>query len=154
MSAAGLLWSTVLLLFLSLVLGHVLGNSLGTRLRDQASRQVAHDRASRTREPPDVIRLNVDAPRQLTGRARLNRMTLVMSAAGAVVGAQIGGVGVAAIYPQAPIGAALLGVVSSAVLGGFAGFLATSFLWVVRQALAEAHRGSAASNGSLVGEPR
>jgi hypothetical protein len=155
MSAVGLVWSAVILLFLSLVAAHVLGNSFGTRLRDQASREIALKRAAQPREPPDVIRLNVDAPRQLTERARLNRVTLVTSAGGALVGAEFGGAGLAAIYPQAPLGAVVLGVVSSAVLGGFAGFLASSFLSVVRQALAEAHRGSTpTATRSLAGGPR
>lgn len=155
MAAIGLFWSAVLLLVLCLVMAHVLGNSMGTRLREHANRQVEHDRALGRREPPDVIRLNVDAPRQLTQRIRLKRITLVMTVGGAVVGAEFGGAGLAAIHPQAPIGAVALGVVSSAVLGGFAGFLASSFLSVVRQALNEAHRGSTPpAKPPLASEPR
>jgi hypothetical protein len=143
MAALGLLWSAVLLLFLSLVAAHVIGNSLGTRLRDHASRQIAADRIARPRLPLQAIRPNVAAPEQLTGRAKLNRITLILTVGGALVGAELGGAGLAVVHPQASAAAVGLGVVSSAVLAGFAGFLASSFLWVVRQALAEAHRGAA-----------
>ncbi len=73
-----------------------------------------------------------------------------MTIGGALIGAEFGGLGLAAIYPRASVAAVTLGVVSSAVLGGFAGFLASSFLSVVRQALAEAHRGAAAATRRTV----
>jgi hypothetical protein len=143
MAGVGMIWSAVLLLFLSLIAAHVLGNSLGTKLRDQTSQQVEAERAARPPAPamPSPAEL-ADAPRRLTERTSLHRFTLVMAGLGAFVGAELGGVGAAAMYPQASNAAVALGVISAAVLGAFAGFLASSFLAVVRQALAEAHRGA------------
>jgi hypothetical protein len=65
-----------------------------------------------------------------------------MTCGGAAAGAFLGGPGLAAVYPDAGAAAVALGVASSAVLGGFAGFLASSFLSVTlkawREALAQA----------------
>lgn len=155
MSAIGLLWSTALVLFLGLILAHVLGNSLGTKLRDQASRQIDADRSLTPPTPCLPVRVNVEAPRRLTERTGLHRITLLMTVGGALVGGELGGLGLAAIYPRESIAAVGLGVISSAVLGAFAGFAASSFLSVVRQALAEAHRGAdSAVQQRMAGGPR
>ncbi|MGD9723668.1 MAG: hypothetical protein AB7O59_20205 [Pirellulales bacterium] len=150
MAAVGLLWSAVLSLFLGLVLAHVLGNSLGTRLRDRSTRQSAAEHAAGLRPSQASCKPLIAAPQQLTERVRLTRITLLLTVGGALVGAELGGVGVTVIHPQAAAGAMVLGIVSSGVLGGFAGFLGSSFLWVVRQALAEAHRGAAPAARPLV----
>jgi hypothetical protein len=137
MTAVGLWWSMAILLFLSLVLAHVLGNSLGTRLRDRASRCVLVDKMA-SREFAAPVRLQVAAPQRLTQRVRLHRITLVMAIGAAVVGAMLGGAGLFNLYPDASLAAIGLGVVSSAVLGAFAGFATSSFLSVAQQALREA----------------
>ncbi|MEX2114736.1 MAG: hypothetical protein WD845_16205 [Pirellulales bacterium] len=154
MASLGALWSAMLLLFLCLGAAHVIGNSLGTKLREHADQQILLDRASQPARSAEPVALGVAAPQQLTARRKLNRITLLMTIGGALVGAEFGGLGLAAIYPQASIAAVSLGVVSSAVLGALAGFLSSSFLWVVRQALAEAHRGAVASNCPTIREPR
>jgi hypothetical protein len=141
MAAIGLWLSAVLALFLSLLMAHVLGNSLGTRLRNETSRQIAVERGA-TSAAPVPIAWEVVAPKRLTQRTSLHRITLLMGIGGALVGGELGGVGFAAMYEQAPASAVALGVVSAGVLGAFAGFLASSFLSVVRQALAEAHQGA------------
>lgn len=137
MSALGAPGSLMLLLVVMLALAHVVGNSLGTRLRDQTSRRVGVARGARTGwlEPSRPV---VAAPQRLTQRARLSRIAPVISIGGALVGGTLGGVGVSEIYPQASLAAAGLGVVSSAVLGAFAGFLTSSFLSVAWLALREA----------------
>jgi predicted lipid-binding transport protein (Tim44 family) len=145
MASLGALWSAMLLLFLCLIAAHVVGNSLGTKLRDHTNQQIRFARAARPQRVAEAVASGVTAPEQLTRRAKLNRITLLMAIGGALVGAEFGGLGLAALYPRASIAAVTLGVISSAVLGAFAGFLASSFLSVVRQALAEAHRGAAAA---------
>jgi hypothetical protein len=152
MAAIGLWLSAVLALFLSLLMAHVLGNSLGTRLRDQTTRQIAAARDA-SAAGPAPIEWEVVAPKRLTQRARLNRITLLMGIGGALVGGELGGVGFAAMYDHAPVSAVALGVVSAGVLGAFAGFLASSFLSVVRQALAEAHQGANAPLRPRVAAP-
>ncbi len=147
MSAVGLLWSAMLALFLSLIAAHVFGNSVGTRLRDHTSHQLAERKVAGQRAVPVALNLNVAAPRQLTQRTKLKRITALMTICGAFVGAQFGGVALAAVHPQSSVAAVVLGVCSSAVLGGFAGFLASSFLSVIRQALAEAHHATTPQAG-------
>jgi hypothetical protein len=143
MATVGMFYSAMLALFLSLVGAHVVGNSLGTKLRDQTTQQIDAARAARPPAPAmSLPRDLANPPRRLTERARLHRITLVMGIGGAMLGGELGGVGLSATYPEAPISAVALGVVSSATLGAFVGFLTSSFLSVVRQALAEAHRGA------------
>ncbi len=137
MSALGTLWSLVLAMFLSLVLAHVLGNSLGTRLRDRASRHVSLERR-RGRFPVEATRPLVEAPKRLTERATLSRITPLASIGTSLAAATLGGVSLTAMYPKASLAAVGLGIVSSAVLGAFAGFIVTSFLSVACQALGEA----------------
>ncbi len=137
MAAVGLWWSMAILLFLSLVLAHVLANSLGTRLRDRASRCVLAEKMA-SREAAAPVQLQVAAPQRLTQRVRLHWITLVMAIGAAVVGATLGGAGLSSLYPDAGLAAIGVGVVSSAVLGAFAGFATSSFLSVAQQALREA----------------
>lgn len=141
MAAIGLWLSAVLALFLSLLMAHVLGNSLGTRLRNETSRQIASERSVAS-VAPAPLEWEVVAPKRLTQRTRLHRITLLMGIGGALIGGELGGVGFSAMYDPAPVSAVVLGVVSAGVLGAFAGFLASSFLSVIRQALAEAHQGA------------
>lgn len=150
MTAVGSVWSTVILLFLSLVLAHVLGNSLGTRLRDRASRQVAAETEGHSPTRAVAPRLENSEPGRLTQRTRLSRITLFMAMGGAVAAAFLGGTGLAGIYPEASAPAVALGAVSSAVLGAFAGFMASSFLSVTHQAWREAlsHCDSTAGSGA------
>jgi hypothetical protein len=137
MSALGTVWSMVILLFGCLVAGHVLGNSLGTRLRDGAPKRSGVSQALRDARFAVTHRSGVEGS-GLSQRTRLSRVTLVMSFGGATAGAFLGGTGLAAIYPDAGAPAVALGVVSSAVLGGFMGFLTSSFLSVTLKAWREA----------------
>jgi len=125
---------------LGLIACHVVGNSLGTRLRDQVSDHLReHPAAGRTRPSP------ADIPR--APATRLGRKTrvvgwplLVVSTAGGVTAAVIGGREfAAAAWREIPLREWLLACGSFAVLGGFLAFMAASFLGVLLQALVEAH---------------
>ena len=137
MAALGSSWSIIILLFGCLVAGHVIGNSLGTRLRDGAPR---YEKLSLAAFDARVGPAHSPAAQGggLSRRIRLSRVTLVMTFGGASAGAFLGGTGLAAIYPEAGASAVALGVVSSAVLGGFVGFLTSSFLSVTLRAWREA----------------
>ena len=141
MSVLGTVWSVAILLFGCLVAGHVLGNSLGTRLRDGAPKRSGVSHAPRDARFTATHRSSIEGS-GLSRRTRLSRITLVMAFGGGAAGAFLGGTGLAAIYPDAGAPAVALGVVSSAVLGGFMGFLTSSFLSVTlkawREALAQA----------------
>ena len=135
MTAVGSVWSLAILLLLALVSAHVVGNAVGTKLRDRSARRpVFHPSAA---PPRDFA-----SPKRLTEPARLHWITLVTSGGGALAGGYFGGSALANSYPDATTAAVVLGVASTAVLGGFAGFAASSFLAVMRQALSEAHAGS------------
>ena len=140
MTAVGSVWSLAILLLLALVSAHVVGNAVGTKLRDRSVRRpIVHPSAAPRRAAPPR---EFASPKRLTEPARLHWITLVTSGGGALAGGYFGGSALANSYPDATIAAVVLGVASSAVLGGFVGFAASSFLAVMRQALSEAHAGS------------
>jgi hypothetical protein len=140
MTAVGSLWSLAILLLLALVSAHVVGNAVGTTLRDGSARRpiVRHPVVPLRTAPPREFAV----PKRLTEAAPLHWITLVMAGGGALAGGYFGGSALAGNYPDATTAAVVLGVVSSGVLGGFAGFTTSSFLSVMRQALGEAHAGS------------
>jgi hypothetical protein len=75
----------------------------------------------------------------LQERTGINRNLIVIAALGAMVGGTTGGLGLlATLGERASLAALGLGIVSSAVLGGFFGFLSSSFCLVFSQALGEA----------------
>jgi hypothetical protein len=138
MTAIGSVWTLAILLFAALVAGHVVGNALGTTLRDRSARRKVDEREVAVRAGP---RLEIVSPSRLTVPARLHWITMVMAAGGALAGGYFGGAALAASYPEATTAAVVLGFASSGVLGGLAGFAASSFVSVVQQALREAHAG-------------
>jgi hypothetical protein len=138
MAAVGGTWSLVLVFFLSLILAHVLGNSVGTKLRDRASRRVSPIESKPAAGPSSLRELAIAGPARLTERARLSRITLIATVGGALLGGAVGGTRFSEMYPDSPLAAVALGMISSAVLGAFAGFAASSFLSVALPALGEA----------------
>jgi hypothetical protein len=111
----------------ALVAAHVVGNALGTRLRDEVSPQF-------NPQPPTVPRQdgtrNVTATireHRLHERTPLGRTIHVTSGGSAVVAAVLGGLALA-VWTDASLAGWFVGTISSAVLGGFFGFLLASFL--------------------------
>jgi hypothetical protein len=136
MSALGGLWSIMLILFLSLAAAHVFGNALGTQLRDANSR---HPRPADTAEPYDAASPPVPPAKRLRERTGIDPKPLIIAGLGAIVGGTSGGLLLmAALGERASLAALGLGIVSSAVLGGFFGFLLSSFCLVFSRALGEA----------------
>jgi hypothetical protein len=137
--AVGLFSSLMLLMLLGLIAAHVIGNALGTRLRDEASRlaQAGGDAAD---PPPPTGELPMKLPAsQLTERRQLPRRLFGIATLGAVLGGVSGGALITAVtWQDITVAGIALGVCSSAVLGGLAGFLASSFYTVARAALREA----------------
>jgi hypothetical protein len=135
MAAVGMIWSVAMVLVAALVGAHVLGNSLGTRLRDRQTRELADEARAvvAPRPPPPTL-----APPKLAGRTRLHRLIALATLVGAAAGADLGGALAAYTYPEAPMSAVALGVISVAVLGGFLGFGTSSFISIARQAMGEA----------------
>jgi hypothetical protein len=136
MSALGGLWSIMIVLFLSLVVAHIFGNALGTQLRDANQRQ---PRPADRAEPYDAASPPVPTAQRLREHTGISRKLLVFAALCALVGGTLGGCGlVFMLGEQASVAAIGLGIASSAVLGGFFGFLLSSFCVVFSRALGEA----------------
>lgn len=112
------------------VAAHVAGNALGTRLRDATD-------ASLERPPRHAMPLPLQKPSLLRERTSLGRLVPVSVCIGAACGAVAGSYALVVVTGASLAGAALGGV-SSAVIGGLGGFLAASFVEVIRTSLREA----------------
>jgi hypothetical protein len=132
LSAIGPIWSTVVVWASMLVAAHVLGNACGAK-------RTGDSPMSRPLLPPaDRILLNIRAT-CLRDRQGPGLMMLVGIALGAIVGGLVGTSVLWAVYwEQFGVGPVSVGGASSAVVGGFLGFLAASFMNVASRAWQEA----------------
>lgn len=113
------------------IAAHVAGNALGTRLRDAADR-------SREQIPPrPPVPIPRPAPALLERRTGVGRVVPVSVGIGAACGGLAGSYALLTFATASPAGA-VLGGVSSAVIGGLGGFLVASFIEIVRSSLREA----------------
>lgn len=116
------------------VAAHVAGNALGTRLRDATDRSLEAARGGRGAEPTAIPD---SAPAFLEMRTPLGRLVPVSAGIGAACGGTAGTLALSWLTPASAAGA-ILGGVSSAVIGGLFGFLLASFVEIVRTSLREA----------------
>lgn len=134
MATIGVMWSAILGLFLILAAAHVVGNALGTTLRDHSDRSLVVSIARTTPARP-----NIEAGKQLTQKIALAKITRTMTILGALLGAILGSVAMSIVmWEHINWGGMALGVFSAGVLGGFAGFLGSSFFTIARGAWREA----------------
>lgn len=138
--AIGPAWTAAILLFSSLIGLHVIGNALGTRLRQQRSQgttAASVEEVDRTQEP--LATLTIVPAKRLQERTGLRRPWLVAAAVSAMASGALGGIVIAALVGKSlTIPGLALGIGSTAVLGGFFGFMACSLWTVARTALREA----------------
>jgi len=125
-------WMAALVVAASLA-GHVAGNALGTRLREATDRDLARTAA----QPPVGFVPPPSPPTRLQRRASLGRLVVVSAAVGGACGGLIGAAALRWLAASSLAGA-VFGGVSSAVIGGLLGFLAASFVEIVRTSLREA----------------
>jgi hypothetical protein len=125
-------WLAVVVVLASIGM-HVAGNALGTQLRDATDRRLAPERLRATAAP----QLPACRPTQLGRRASLGLLVPVSAGIGAACGGVAGSTALFLLASSSPVGA-IIGGVSSAVLGGLFGFLAASFVEIVRTSLKEA----------------
>jgi len=145
-AAIGPVWSAGLTFLGMLMAGHVLGNMLGTQLGSRGHRMPGDDtgrpappRAGRPDAATGPWRL---APSHLRQRRPVGRIVLPLSVASAAVGGVVGGallVGTRAA--RIDVAAAVLGTLSSAVLGAWFGFMVICFWNVTCRAWQEAQQG-------------
>lgn len=112
---------------------HVAGNAIGTRLREETDRDL-HRVGPRSRPPTPLPAMR---PGPLQRSTRLGLLVPVSAGIGGICGGAIGGGCLLMVTSCSPAGAALGGV-SAAIIGGLAGFLAASFVEIVRKSLREA----------------
>ncbi len=137
--AVGAAQSMMLLLLASLIGLHIVGNALGTRLRD---RRECEDRALKSGDagrPEFGVAPTIAPARRLQENTAIRRPWLVAGAVCATISGTVGGLAIAALVGEKlTIPGLALGIASSAVLGGFFGFMACSLWSVARTALREA----------------
>lgn len=111
---------------------HVAGNAIGTRLREATDTDLR-----RLRRPVAPAALPAATPTLLERRSDMGRLVIVSAAIGAACGGLAGAAALVMLTASSPAGA-VLGGVSSAVIGAILGFLGASFVEVVRTSLREA----------------
>ncbi|HVX15054.1 MAG TPA: hypothetical protein VHC22_27935 [Pirellulales bacterium] len=143
MQFIGAVWSAILVSFLLLGLAHVTANYWGTRVAPLANRRVAEER-----EPEQMAVRGQDVA--LTGAVRLSESLgpgwpmLAVTAAGAVIGGTLGSVALVLLsFDRAGYAGVVVGAISAAAVGGFLGFLTSSFLEIGLRAWKEAVSGVA-----------
>jgi hypothetical protein len=112
---------------------HVAGNALGTTLREAADRDLTRIRR-RAVAPPDLPQA---VPTRLERRQSLGTLVPISAGIGAGIGGATGATALVMLTPASLAGAALGGI-SSAVIGGLFGFLAASFIEIIRTSLRDA----------------
>ena len=123
-------WLAVVVVAASVAM-HVAGNAIGTSLRNAADDRLERMPAA----PPQLIPAR--PPAHLERRTSLGRLVPVSVCIGGTCGGLAGGIGLFSLA-SASMAGALLGGISSAVIGGLVGFLAASFVEIVRTSVREA----------------
>ncbi len=124
-------WIAVAVLLASVAM-HVAGNAIGTTLRESTDRDLERRRRAAVSGPT----LPAMPPTHLERRSSLGRLVPVSACIGAACGGTVGALALSWLTSSSPAGA-LLGGVSSGVIGAFLGFLGASFVEAVRQSLGE-----------------
>jgi hypothetical protein len=136
-------WMAAVVVVASIAM-HVAGNAIGTRMQEAADR----DRATRPAESrPASPLLPKPAPTRLERHETLGRLVPVSAGIGAAVGGVTGTL-MLAMVTRSSLAGAILGGISSAVIGGLFGFLVASFVEILRSSLRDAiaaERSAAAS---------
>lgn len=138
----GTTYSVILIWSMLLVAAHVAANAWGTRQRRLDAAAGGRDEQGVEKESlvgVAAIQAALVPATRLRERIGIDRYMIAVTCLGAFAGGMVGGMILERQYWQtAGFEAILFGACSSAVLGGFLGFLVSSFLRVAFQALHEA----------------
>lgn len=139
----GAVWSAILAWFLVLAMAHVTANFWGTRVAPEASQQ-------RVDEPLLVHAVSAADRKAMTGAVRLRESLrpgwpmLAATIFGAILGGALGSIALVLLsLKQAGYMGVIVGSVSAAAVGGFLGFLTSSFAEIALRAWKEALSGAA-----------
>ncbi|HEV3417159.1 MAG TPA: hypothetical protein VG056_10110 [Pirellulales bacterium] len=136
MREIGPLASVGLCFLLLLVLLHVAGNAIGTALRDEASRDIESNEMAPLLRAPAPLQI-ANSPSRLRERTPLGWSVFVLTALGAALGGSLSSLAYA-YWTDVNAAGLIVGAVSSAIVGGFFGFLSSSFLKIVFRAWRQA----------------
>ena len=136
-------WMAAVVLLASVAM-HVAGNAIGTRLRETTDRDLRLRRGI----PPGQPSLPIPVPTHLERRSSLGRLVPVSTGIGATCGGTAGTLSLLWLTGSSPAGA-VLGGVSSALIGGLLGFLLASFVEIVRTSLRESLAAERLSNPEM-----
>jgi hypothetical protein len=123
-------WLAVVVVAASVAM-HVAGNAIGTGLRDAADRR--RERVPTASPEP----LPPRPPAHLERRTSLGRLVPVSASIGGACGGLAGTASLLQL-DSVSVAGALLGGISSGIIGGLVGFLAASFVEIVRTSVGEA----------------
>lgn len=126
-------WMGMVVVLASIAM-HVAGNAIGTRMREAADREQA-TRPHAAHSLPAAI--PTPSPTRLERHETLGRLVPVSAGIGATVGGLTGTM-MLALLTRSSLAGAVLGGASSAVIGGLFGFLAASFVEILRSSLRDA----------------
>jgi hypothetical protein len=136
MRQVGPLASTGLCFFILLVVLHVAGNALGTSLREESN----HERIDFERALPietHIAQKCACSPSRLRERTSLGRTVVVLTALGALVGGSLSSMAYA-YWTDVHAAGIIVGSISAAIVGGFLGFVASSFFQMIFRAWRQA----------------
>lgn len=142
----GAAWTAVLIWFLILVVAHVTANFWGTRVAPNAGR-VSHvqDEPGECRSADRLLATPPVGAVRLSESARPGWPMFVVTGAGSVIGGLIGGVALTLLsFERAGYTGIIVGTISAAIVGGFLGFLTSTFAEIALRAWQEALHGAAA----------
>ena len=144
MQLIGAVWSAILVWFLLLVLAHVTANFWGTHVAPSAGRRPSDG------EPDGLIATGPSHSASVIGAVRLSESLrpgwpmFAITATGAVVGGTLGSIALFLLnFDQAGYAGVAVGSISAAIVGGFLGFLTSSFVSIGLRAWKEALSGAA-----------
>jgi hypothetical protein len=143
MTSVGPLAAFGLLLLTLSIIAHIAGNAIGTRLRESGSRQLeaepvtSESRRAKTKAP--LPRGDFAPATRLSAQHPLGWIVLAAIAAGVIVGGSAGGGFLTWLcWERMTLVSMACGAAASAALGGFAGFLVSSFARELLRAHADA----------------
>ena len=136
-------WLAAVVVLASLA-AHVAGNALGTKMREATDRDLSRRPGFRL----PAVAVPITRPTHLERSGSLGRLVPVSAAIGGLCGGVCGTWALVAFTTCSWAGA-IIGGISSAVIGGLFGFLGASFVEILRTSLREAiaaERRAAAAN--------
>ena len=142
MQFIGAVWSAILVWFLLLVIAHVTANFWGTRVAPRVGHQHLDESEPEARVALPARPTGAPAAVRLSESLRPGWPMLVATTVGAVVGGTLGSVALVLLsLDRAGYAGVVVGSVSAAAVGGFLGFLTSSFAEIALRAWKEAVSG-------------